>query len=134
MKPSLRQLEYLVAIAETGTFSAAADLGHHVRQGVPEGSGAIILDFSRLPFVDVSAARAIETIAVDAKSSGKRVYTSGISPEVMAKLKGLRIDEQLDPNYAFEDRLTALRHAAEQVGSKPKSGQSEKGGEAPLPA
>ncbi|CAM3763463.1 SulP family inorganic anion transporter [Litorimonas haliclonae] len=116
------------------SFSAAADLGHHVRQGIPEGSGAIVLDFSRLPFVDVSAARAIETIAVDAKAAGKRVYTSGISPEVMKKLKGLRIDEALDPNYAFEDRLTALRHAAEQVGSKPKGGTPAQGGDAPLPA
>ena len=116
------------------SFSAAADLGHHVRQGIHEGPGAIVLDFSRLPFVDVSAARAIETIAIDAKSSGKRVYTSGISPEVMKKLKGLRIDESLDPKYAFEDRLTALRHAAEQVGSKPKGGEAETGGDTPLPA
>jgi len=116
------------------SFSAAADLGHHVRQGIHEGPGAIVLDFSRLPFVDVSAARAIETIAIDAKSSGKRVYTSGISPEVMKKLKGLRIDESLDPKYAFEDRLTALRHAAEQVGSKPKGGESETDGDTPLPA
>lgn len=116
------------------SFSAAADLGHHVRQGIHEGPGAIVLDFSRLPFVDVSAARAIETIAIDAKASGKRVYTSGISPEVMKKLKGLRIDEALDPKYAFEDRLTALRHAAEQVGSKPKGGGSDTGGDAPLPA
>jgi len=105
------------------SFSAAADLGHHVRQRVPDGSGAIVLDFSRLPFVDVSAARAIGTIAVDAKSSGIRVYTSGLNAEIMAKLKGLRVDEALDPDYAFEDRLSALRKAAEQVGTLNKRGK-----------
>ena len=71
---------------------------------------------------------------MDAKAAGKRVYTSGINPEVMKKLKGLRINEALDPDYAFEDRLSALRHAAEQVGSKPKGGMSGTGNEAPLPA
>ncbi|MDH3978833.1 MAG: SulP family inorganic anion transporter, partial [Gammaproteobacteria bacterium] len=48
------------------SFGAAADVGHQVRERVKHKTSAIILDFSRVPFVDVSAARAVETIIRDA--------------------------------------------------------------------
>jgi SulP family sulfate permease len=65
------------------SFGAAADLGHQVRERTKhKSSSAIVLDFSRLPFVDVSAARAVETIACDARESGKIVYVTGMNDEV----------------------------------------------------
>merc|ERR1711879_422264 len=44
------------------SFGAAADLGHHVREWVKPGSRVLILDFSRVPTMDVSASMAVETV------------------------------------------------------------------------
>lgn len=93
------------------SFGAAADLGHRVRERVKDHTSAIILDFSRVPFIDVSAARAVETIACDAKQSGKRVYVSGMSEDVRNVLSGLNADHCLSDSNRFENRLEALKDA-----------------------
>ncbi|MFS1704090.1 SulP family inorganic anion transporter, partial [Alteromonas sp. AMM-1] len=59
------------------SFGAAADLGHHVRENVKPGSQVLILDFSRVPTMDVSAAMAVETVTSDAKASGRKLFVSG---------------------------------------------------------
>ncbi|MEX6634652.1 SulP family inorganic anion transporter [Hyphococcus lacteus] len=100
------------------SFGAAADLGHRVRERVKDHTSAIILDFSRVPFIDVSAARAVETIACDAKQSGKRVYVSGMSEEVRNVLSGLNADHCLADDNRFENRLEALKDAAQWVAEK----------------
>ena len=71
------------------SFGAAADVGHHVRERVKNHAQSIVLDFSRVPFVDVSAARAVETIGCDARHAGKRVFVSGMNDEVAKILAGL---------------------------------------------
>lgn len=91
------------------SFGAAADLGRRVRERVPAGSEAIILDFSRLPFIDLSAARAVETIIDDALDSGRLVYVSGMNEKVGATLEGLRADRRLTSGSRFETRLQALQ-------------------------
>lgn len=90
------------------SFGAAADLGHHVRQHVKRGKEAIVLDFSRKTFVDVSAARAVQTICSDAKAAGKTVYTIGMNTKVSNMLKALGADTDLAPERMFKDRLSAL--------------------------
>ncbi|MEM9670377.1 MAG: SulP family inorganic anion transporter [Pseudomonadota bacterium] len=103
------------------SFGAAADLGHHVRQRVKKGAAAIVLDFSRMTFVDVSAARAVETIASDAEAAGKTIYICGMNADVRAKLSGLNADELLPNDTSFDDRLSALKAAVKSV--KGKSGE-----------
>ncbi|MEM9495911.1 MAG: SulP family inorganic anion transporter [Pseudomonadota bacterium] len=93
------------------SFGAAADVGHHVRERVKDRSGAIILDFSRVPFIDVSAARAVETIACDARQAGKIVYVTGISDSVRNVLTGLGADHCLPADTSYDTRIEAL-HAA----------------------
>lgn len=97
------------------SFGAAADLGHHVRRRTREGTCAIVLDFSRKTFIDVSGVRAIQTIASDAKDAGKLVFVSGMNDDVRAKIAGLGADEHLDPKRTFVNRLSALQEAVRQI-------------------
>jgi SulP family sulfate permease len=93
------------------SFGAAADLGHHIRSLVPKDAHAMILDFSRVSFIDVSAARAVETIACDAKLSNTTVYVTGMRDEVRKNLRGLNADHCLPDDTYYENRLDALRAA-----------------------
>ncbi|MEO0411996.1 MAG: SulP family inorganic anion transporter [Pseudomonadota bacterium] len=101
------------------SFGAAADLGHQVRERVKLHTSAIILDFSKVPFLDVSAARAVETIGRDAKASGKTVYLSGISDDVNDVLVGLEVDDCLPDNTTFKTRLEAIQAAARELEIRP---------------
>lgn len=110
----LKQADGKVMLYDFGaplSFGAAADLGHHVRQRVKRGAEAIVLDFSRKTFIDVSAARAVETIACDAKADGKTVYYTGMNADVKAKLAGLEADHCLTSEGEHPDRLSALKAA-----------------------
>ena len=98
------------------SFGAAADMGHHVRERVGQNDHrAIVLDFDRVPFIDVSAARAVETIAVDAHNAGKRLYACGIKQEVAQVLKGLGVADHLPANMQYVSRLEALEAAKEWI-------------------
>ncbi|GJL93246.1 SulP family inorganic anion transporter [Hyphococcus sp.] len=99
------------------SFGAAADLGHHVRERVKGKTSAIVLDFARVPFMDVSAARAVETIACDAKQAGKIVYVTGMGEKVRGVLAGLNADHCLPADAQYETRIEALRAAVVQVTS-----------------
>ena len=95
------------------SFGAATDLGLQVRERVKEKGDAIILDFSRVPFFDVSAARAVETIICDAKQSGRTVYVTGMNEEVAGVLAGLEADHCLPTDTRYEHRIDALRVAVD---------------------
>ena len=97
------------------SFGAAADVGHQVRERSRNGTAALILDFSSVPFMDVSAARAVETIACDASAAGKKVYVTGINDEVSQVLSGLEADCCLPADSRFATRLEALRTAVEEL-------------------
>jgi len=97
------------------SFGAAADLGHQVREKVREHTNAIVLDFTRLTFIDVSAARAVETIACDASQAGKTVYVAGLNEEVAGVLDGLGSDHCIPANTRFEKRLDAIKAAVAEV-------------------
>ncbi|MEZ5891644.1 MAG: SulP family inorganic anion transporter [Parvularculaceae bacterium] len=97
------------------SFGAAADLGHQVRERVKEHAAAIVLDFSRVPFLDVSAARAVETIACDAKQAHKTVYVTGMNEKVSGVLAGLNADHCLPADTRYATRIEALRAAVEEV-------------------
>ena len=93
------------------SFGAAADLGHQVRERSKTAAQAIILDFSRVPFMDVSAARAVETIACDADKSNKIVYVTGMSEKIAKVLSGLDADQCLPASTRYDNRFEALKEA-----------------------
>ena len=104
------------------SFGAAADLGHHVRERISlETHTSLVLDFSRVPFMDVSAARAVETIAQDAAHSGKHLYVCGINAEVSKSLEGLGVKDQLPSGSRFHTRLEALTAARNWIFENPAS-------------
>lgn len=93
------------------SFGAAADLGHHVREKAKDGMASIILDFSRVPILDLSAAMAVDTIASDAKVAGRKVYITGMNDKVASTLEALDADKHIGADYRFKKRIEALRHA-----------------------
>ena len=109
------------------SFGAAADVGHQVRERVKDKTAAIILDFSKVPFVDVSSARAVETIICDAKEAGKLVYETGMNDSVRETLTGLNATHCLPVDTRYETRIEALRAAVDHV-LTPASPDDSKGG------
>lgn len=107
------------------SFGAAADVGHQVRERVKENTAAIILDFSKVPFVDVSSARAVETIICDAKEAGKLIYETGMNDQVRETLTGLNATHCLPVDTSYTKRIDALRAAVEYVLSPDKVGGGE---------
>jgi SulP family sulfate permease len=61
--------------------------------------------------MDVSAARAVETIALDAIHAGKHLYLCGINEVVAASLAGLGVNEHLSDEHRYASRLEALQAA-----------------------
>jgi len=107
------------------SFGAAADVGHQVRERVKDKVTALILDFSNVPFVDVSAARAVETIICDAKQAGKIVYETGMNDEVRETLAGLDAIHCLPVDTRYATRMEALRAAVEKItGGSSSNGDS----------
>jgi SulP family sulfate permease len=96
------------------SFGAAADVGHQVRERTKDRSSAIILDFSRVSFIDVSASRAIETIITDATAAGKEVYETGMNDSVKKILIGLNEEDNFHVITSHDTRLDALRAAMDQ--------------------
>ncbi|MGR8920405.1 MAG: SulP family inorganic anion transporter [Gammaproteobacteria bacterium] len=99
------------------SFGAAADVGHQVRETVKEHTAAIVLDFSSVPFVDVSAARAVETIACDSRQAGKIVYVTGVNDQVRRVLSGLNADHCLPTDTSYDHRIDALKAALADIES-----------------
>lgn len=114
----IEEAGHAVNIFEFGgplSFGAAADLGHHVRERTRHRAAALILDFTDVPFMDVSAARAVETIICDAKQAGKTVYISGLDDEVAETLAALDATHCLPSDTSYKTRIEALRAAVEYV-------------------
>lgn len=95
------------------SFGAAADLSHHARELSSDKSSAVVLDFSRVPFIDVSAALAVETIISDADDAGRMVYATGMIAEVRGVLDKFSDAHRLADEVCFEHRLDALRAAVD---------------------
>ena len=112
------------------SFGAAADLGHHVRARVESGAEAMILDFSRVPFIDLSAARAVETIAADAHQAGRAVFITGMNDAVRKTLEGLAADKHLPADAHYATRIEALRDLVKAV----KNNEDDAGVTLALPA
>ena len=108
------------------SFGAAADLGHHVREKVKPGSQILVLDFSRVPLMDVSAAMAVETITSDALASGRRLIISGANDAVKEVLKSINARHQ--EVIVCDDRHSALNQAMELLNESGDSGKKSQDG------
>jgi len=98
------------------SFGATADLVHHVRErSRRDGTKILILDLSRVPFVDVSAARAIEAIVTDARQSNRTAFLAGVKDEVLRVLTALGADHGIDERHVFPTRIEALREAVSML-------------------
>lgn len=95
------------------SFGAAADLGHRVREHCEPGSRILVLDFTSVPYLDVSAVMAVENIAADALSSGKHLYLVGMNTSVTNTLKNM--NGGLPGDASFTTRLDALKAATEHL-------------------
>ena len=114
------------------SFGAAADVGHQIREKSKGPSQVMIFDFSQVPFIDVSAARAMETIANDGKVSNKLVYISGMTDQIRNMLTDLMGDIVPQEQY-FDSRLDAIAAAVKFV--EGTEADASKGGSAePSPA
>jgi SulP family sulfate permease len=107
------------------SFGAAADLGHHARTLFQHtGLKALVLDFSQVPFLDVSAIRAVETIAEDAAHNRRALHVCGMSPKVKGSLTALDADKDLY-DFAYhrtrEEALEAVKRSIES-GTVPPAG------------
>ena len=96
------------------SFGAAADIAHRVRENV-HGREAIILDFTEVPDVDVSAARAVEAIAEDARDEERLIYLCNVNEKIHAQLKGLGADKFLPADYHSMSRIEAIRTAIGEI-------------------
>jgi SulP family sulfate permease len=95
------------------SFGAAADLGHHVRQHVKPGSEVLILDFSRVPAMDVSAAMAVDTIASDSHAAGKLLYICGMNEKVKEVL--IAINGSTLADFESDTLIDALSTALKAI-------------------
>ena len=112
----LESLKDKVSIFSFGgplSFGAAADLGHHVRERVKPGSKVTILDFSRVPLMDVSAAMAVDTVTSDTLAAGRQLVICGANAEVNKVLEGVNEAHPGIPN--FDTLHDALLYAEKQV-------------------
>lgn len=95
------------------SFGAAADLGHHVRERVSPGTKFTVLDFSRVPTMDVSAAMAVDTVTSDALAAGRQLIICGANEAVNKVLEGVNEAHPGIPNFATLHE--ALLYAKKQV-------------------
>lgn len=113
-KEMLARAEGAVTLFDFGgplSFGAAADLGHHVREKANGKVKVLILDFTRVPFLDLSAAKAVETIVEDAVAAGKQLYVAGVNEDVSDVLHGLDVAPSIPDEFWFKDRRSALAQA-----------------------
>lgn len=89
------------------SFGAAADLSHEARERMRGDTGAIVLDFGRVAFVDMSAIVAIETILEEAGNSQTAVYVCRMNDDVQRSLAGVDVPE----HFSFDDRHSAIEAA-----------------------
>lgn len=102
------------------SFGAAADASHRVRERVQGRAEAIILDFKRVPFLDLSAARAVESIAADARDEGLHLFVVGVGEQTLPVLEGLGVDALLPVENRFDERLAAIEAAVVKCGIEKK--------------
>jgi len=99
-----------------GPFGFGAARGMVRRIAPADFYSALVLDLSRVPFIDSSASLALEDAIVQATDLGKTVYLAGVQPKVMKTLAQLSIDRLVPADRRCATRLEALEKAAALCG------------------
>ena len=92
------------------SFGAAADLSHRAAENVDEHTAAMVLDFTALPYLDASGARAIGAIGTYAESAGIDLYTAGLNAEASTVIAAYGVDAGF--TASFPTRIEAMTAAA----------------------
>lgn len=92
------------------SFGAAADLSHRAAESIDDMTAAMILDFTTVPYLDASGARAIGSIATYAEAADIELYAAGLNETATTVLTAYGVDADL--TYRYPTRLEALAAAA----------------------
>ena len=84
-----------------------------MRERVTPGSTFMILDFTRVPLMDVSAAMAVETVTSDAMAAGRQLITCGANATVDNVLES--INSHHPGVITFDNLHDALVYVQKQV-------------------
>ncbi|NER52680.1 MAG: SulP family inorganic anion transporter, partial [Symploca sp. SIO1A3] len=95
------------------SFGAAKSISR--RMTIVEKFDVLILDFSDVPILGVTASLAIETMIKDAIEQRREVFVVGASGDVQKRLRCLEIFENLPPRNRVTNRLEALQQALDLV-------------------
>jgi len=90
------------------SFAVIADFEQMMRERLKDDKEFIILDFSNMPQIDLSATRAVETIILDALDREKRVYLSGMSEKVRSVIRSFCDQQCISDGMCFDTAVEAL--------------------------
>ncbi|GGK83233.1 SulP family inorganic anion transporter [Amphritea balenae] len=95
------------------SYAAAKGLSGKLQDCRPHD--ALLLDFSRVPLIDVSTALAIEDMIVEAQGVGRNVHIIGLNPIVQEILQRLKILDLIPASFCHTKRSKALETAHAMV-------------------
>ncbi len=99
------------------SFGAARSIAQ--RMGMIERYDVLILDFSPVLFLGVTASLAVETMVKAAVAKGRAVFLVGAKGEVSDRLHRLEIFQHLPLDQRVSDRLEALQQAVDSIQPDP---------------
>jgi len=92
------------------SFGAAADLSHTAAQGVTDATEAFLLDFTGMPYLDASGARAIGAISAYTEAARLDLFCVGMNDESIKVAKAFGIDGGFTDHFdTREQALAAFR-------------------------
>jgi SulP family sulfate permease len=95
----------------SGPMSFGAAKGIARRLGIVENYDILILDFTSVPRLGITALLAIETMIKDAWSKDRQVFVVGAQGQVERRLHSLRLMQRMPASHQVADRLTALERS-----------------------
>lgn len=100
---------YVILLKFSGplSFAAVADFEQLIRERFKAEKRDIILDFSSMPLIDLSATRAVETIILEALGR-KRIYLVAMSPEVGKIIRSFCDQKCISEEMCYETAAEAL--------------------------
>jgi SulP family sulfate permease len=95
----------------SGPMSFGAAKGIARRMGIVEDYEILILDFTSVPRLGITALLAIETMIKDAWSKDRQVFVVGAHGQVEKRLHSLELMQRMPESHQVSDRLTALERS-----------------------
>ena len=111
-KHLLRQTGDRVLLFHLGgpmSFGAAKSISQQLT--IVDNYDILILDLSDVPFLDITAALAIETMVKEAREKRREIFIVGASGKVKVMLRRLKLLALIPPQNQVQDRLEALDKA-----------------------